>query len=359
MLSVASGVRAASLGFLPMNHNPNSSPTLRRDFIGRMAVAGAALPFTGLVSESLAAESKKKKASEGAAAAPLKPRTAGPTTIHVFSKPLHWLSYADTARIIADAGFGGIDYTVRVPQGHVLPEKVQEDLPRAVDAAHAAGLKVEMITTEITSARDPHAETLLRTAAKAGVKFYRTGNWSYDVKLGISGTLEKLKPTLKELAALNASLGLHGAIQNHAGTRVGSPLWDLHELLHDIDPRWLGVQYDIRHATVEGGQSWPLALRRLAPWIKCTDMKDFKWEQAPGKATIENVPIGEGVVDFNAYFRLVRELDIGGPISVHLEYPPFERTPQMSEAEKRAKFPVLMKKDLTALKSYMAKQNIA
>jgi sugar phosphate isomerase/epimerase len=318
---------------------------------------GAALPLTGLISNASAAETKKKKTAE--AAAPMKPRTAGPTTIHVFSKPLHWLSYAETARMIADAGYGGIDYTVRVAQGHVLPEKVQEDLPRAVEAAHKAGLKVEMITTDIISAQDKRSEMVLRAAAKAGVKFYRLGNWSYDLKLGISGTLEKLKPTLKELAALNASLGIHGAIQNHAGVRVGSAIWDLYELLRDIDPKSLGVQYDVRHATVEGGQSWPLALRQIAPWIKCSDIKDFKWEQAPGKATIENVPVGEGVVNFDAYFKLVRELDIGGPMSVHLEYPPFERTPQMTEAEKRVKFPVLMKKDLTALKGFMTKQGIS
>ena len=327
----------------------------RREFVGLMA-AGAALPLAGLVSSAGAAEAKKKKAEPET---PLKPRTAGPTTIHVFSKPLHWLSHAETAKMIADAGYGGIDYTVRVAQGHVLPEKVQEDLPRAVEAAHKAGLKVEMITTDITSAQDKRSETVLRAAAKAGVKFYRLGNWNYDLKLGVSGTLEKLKPTLKELAALNGSLGIHGAIQNHAGTRIGSAIWDLHELLRGIDPKSLGVQYDIRHATVEGGQSWPLALRQLAPWIKCTDMKDFKWEQAPGKATIENVPIGEGIVNFDAYFKLVRELDIGGPMSVHLEYPPFERMPQMSDAEKRVKFPVLMKKDLTALKSYMAKHGIS
>lgn len=318
--------------------------------------AGAALPLAGLVSTAAAAEAKKKKAE---VATPLPERTAGPTTIHVFSKPLHWLSHAETARMIADAGFGGIDYTVRVAQGHVLPEKVQEDLPRAVDAAHAAGLKVEMITTEITSARDKHAETVLRTAAKLGVKYYRFGTWNYDLKAGIRATLEQLKPTFNELAALNASVGIHGAIQNHAGMRVGSGLWDLHALLRDIDPRWVGVQYDIRHATAEGGQSWPLPLRLLAPWIKCTDAKDFKWEQAPGKAAIENVPIGEGVVNFDAYFKLVRELDIGGPISVHFEYPPFERTPQMSDAEKRVKFPIAMKKDLAALKGFMAKQKIA
>jgi L-ribulose-5-phosphate 3-epimerase len=339
-----------------MKSNPALLPeSSRRRFLSQLAAIGAAVPLARLTTTASAAEPKKKATS--AASAPVGPWTGGPTVIHVFSKPLYWMRYAETAALAKAAGYGGIDYTVRVAQGHVLPEKVKEDLPRAVEAAHAAGLKVELITTEITSARDPHAETVLRTAAKLGVKSYRTGNFNYDPKLGVMGTLAKLKPALKELAALNQSLGLQGAIQNHAGPRVGGALWDLYELLRDIDPRGLGVQYDIRHAVVEGAQSWPVTLKLLAPWIKCTDLKDFKWEQAPGKATIENVPIGEGVVPFDDYFKLVRELNLAGPMSVHLEYAPFERS-KISEAEKRTQFPALMRKDLVALKGYMAKQQI-
>lgn len=319
----------------------------RRRFISQLATAGASLPLAVLAARATAAEPKR---------APAPVAMGGAGTIHVFSKPLQWLDYAGTASLLAQAGFGGIDYAVR-PGGHVLPEKVTEDLPRAVEAAAKAGLKVEMITTAIVDARDPETEPLLRTAAKLGIKYYRFGNWNYDEKLGVMGTLQKLKPAMKELAALNQSLGIHGAIQNHAGTRIGSSLWDLHELVRDVDPRWLGVQYDIRHAVAEGGLSWPLPLKLLAPWIRCTDLKDFKWEQGPGKAVIENVPIGEGIVNFDAYFKLVAALKISGPMSVHLEYPPFERA-KISEAEKRATFPALMKKDLAVIKGYLAKYKI-
>lgn len=324
---------------------PHSLPT-RRDFVSLLALAGAAAPLAGFAAE--------KKPAAVAPAAP-----AGPTTIHIFSKPLHTMSYAETAKLIAACGYGGIDYTVRKAQGHVLPEKVAEDLPRAIDAARAAGLKVEMITTEITSVREPHTETLLRTAAKHGVRFYRLGNWNYDTKLGVLGTFEKVRPDLKELAALNASLGIHGAIQNHAGTRIGGPVWDLYHLLKDIDPRALGVQYDIRHAVVEGAQSWPLQLRLLAPWIRCTDMKDFKWTQSPGKAVIDNTPLGEGIVPHDAYFKLVKELGIGGPISMHLEYPPFERPPaSLSAADRLTQMTAFMKQDLAVLKALLAKHKI-
>jgi sugar phosphate isomerase/epimerase len=334
--------------------NPNSSPApdcTRRDFLARLAVASAAAPLIGSLGAADVATKKPAAASAMASAAGAAP------VIHVFAKPLQWLSYDETAAMAAETGFGGIDYAVR-PGGHVLPEKVAEDLPRAVEAAQKKGLKVEMITTGITSARDKFTEPVLRAAAKAGVKYYRLGFWSYNEKAGVWPSLQEHRVTVKELAQLNESLGLHGAFQNHAGTRVGGPLWDLHELVRDVDPRWIGVQYDIRHATAEGGQSWPLALKLLAPWIKTTDIKDFKWLQSPGKATIENVPLGEGIVNFDQYFKLVTELKIRGPISVHFEYPPFERA-QISDGEKRVQLPALMRKDVTTLKGWLAKHKIA
>ncbi|MDZ7723632.1 MAG: hypothetical protein U5R06_12725 [candidate division KSB1 bacterium] len=50
------------------------------------------------------------------------------------------------ARTIAEIGFDGVDLTVR-PGGHVLPENVTQDLPRAVKAIEKTGLKVPMMTT--------------------------------------------------------------------------------------------------------------------------------------------------------------------------------------------------------------------
>ncbi len=315
-----------------------------------LALAGAAAPLMSATAKAEAAPAAKPAAA---------PAPAGPTVIHVFSKPMHQLSFAETAKLAADSGYGGIDYTVRKAQGHVLPENVAEDLPRAVEAAHAAGLKVEMITTDIVSVRDPHAEKLLRAASKAGVKFYRFGSWNYDHKLGILGTLEKMRPDFRELAALNASLGIHGAIQNHSGARVGSAVWDLHYLLKDLDPRVIGVQYDIRHGVCEGGQSWPLAIRLLAPWIRCTDIKDFRWKQSPGKAEVDNTPLGEGIVPLDAYLKLLKELKISGPMSMHLEYPPFEKNPTpLTKAGQIAQFGPAMKKDLDVLNAAMARNGV-
>ena len=92
-------------------------------------------------------------------------------------------------------------------------------------------------------------------------------------------------------------------------------------MLDQAGSTWLGAQYDIRHAMVEGMNSWPIGLRLLKPFIHTIDIKDFVWEKIDGKWTIQNVPLGKGAVDFKSYFSLLNELNIDAPICVHLEYP--------------------------------------
>ena len=96
----------------------------------------------------------------------------GAFSINIFSKNLHWLDYSGMAAAAAEMGFEGIDLTVR-PAGHVLPERVAEDLPKAVEAVKKAGLNVFMITTAINNADDAHTEAILKTAHALGISYYR------------------------------------------------------------------------------------------------------------------------------------------------------------------------------------------
>ena len=296
----------------------------------------------------------------GVLAGGVRPRAAAPgpegfqtgRTICVFSKHLQWLDYKEMAQLAADVGFDGVDLTVR-PGGHVLPERVADDLPRAVEAIRAAGLSAPIMTTAITSPDDPATEPILKTASALGIRRYRMGWVSYRPELGVAGSLEHYRAAMRGLAQLNAQYGLHGGYQNHAGTRVGGPVWDIWMLVKDLDPRWIGCQYDIRHAVAEGGTAWPVGLRLLAPHVGTLAIKDFHWAKAaPGRWEIRNVPIGDGMVPFPAYLTLVKELGIAAPISMHFEYPPFEGVkPPPSAAERRKLEPPLMRKDLAALRA--------
>ncbi len=239
---------------------------------------------------------------------------------HIFSKHLQFLDYKEMAEAAANLGFDGIDLTVR-KGGHVLPERVQDDLPRAVEAIENTGLRHEMMATDVNNAAESVHVQVLQTAASLGVKYYRLGYVRFVEEVPIPQRLAELNRQMKELAVLNRDLKITGAYQNHSGTGVGSEIWDIYHLLEDIDPREIGCQYDIRHAVVEGGQSWENGLRLIAPQINCMVLKDFVWARGKyGRWEVKNVPLGEGMVDFLSYFKLLKAWKIDVPVCIHYEY---------------------------------------
>ncbi|KAA9357344.1 sugar phosphate isomerase/epimerase family protein [Larkinella humicola] len=267
----------------------------------------------GLLATSLAGSAAETRAVSQA------PADAAPYSIHIFSKLLHFLDYTELATVASDLGFDGVDLTVR-PDGHVEPARVQTDLPKAVDILKKRNLNVSTITTAITKV-DETARTVLETASKQGIRYYRTGWLAYPTDQPIQAVLTNYQKQLGELAKLNQQLNLAGAYQNHAGTNFGSATWDLATVLNEINSPHMGSQYDIRHATVEGGTSWSTGARMIAPHIRFIAIKDVIWEKKEGKWKAESVRLGQGMVDFPAYFALLKKLNVRVPISLHLEYP--------------------------------------
>jgi L-ribulose-5-phosphate 3-epimerase len=297
-------------------------PYNRRDFIQTIAMAGAALPFSSF---------KLRKAWE----------------IHAFSKPFQWMDYQLLCETFAAAGLDGVDYTVR-PEGHVLPEKVTTDLPRAVKAARDAGLKTTLMTTAILEAQG--SDTLLKAAADQGVKYYRMGWYDYIKGKSIQESIKVRSQQLKELAKLNAQLNIQAAYQNHAGLKVGASVWDLYEMIKDVDPKYAGVQYDIRHATVEGANSWSLGLELIQKHINTLVIKDFKWVDNK----LQNVPLGEGMVNFKAFFQKVKEYNIHVPITLHLEYELLSKAQEALPAKEKQQIVLgKLKKDVQTLKEML------
>ncbi len=265
-------------------------------------------------------------------------------SVSVFSKHLQYLGYDALAETAAEAGFDGIDLTVR-PEGHVLPERVEDDLPRAAEAARKAGIAVTMMATAIASA-DGSAERLLKTAADLDIRHYRMAWLPYLEGRSLLAGLDYYREHLPALAAMNRRFGIHGAYQNHAGKMIGGPIWDLYYLVRDLNPEHLGVQYDIRHATVEGGTSWPVDLELIAPLINLLAVKDFLWEKTGQGWRPANVPVGEGMVDYKAFLQQLARLSVRAPISMHFEYPfPGETGPAMSPAARAKEAVRLMRRD--------------
>jgi L-ribulose-5-phosphate 3-epimerase len=315
----------------------------RRAFIARTTAAGLTVGALGTASRVSGASIVDRRDEE--------------PVIAVFSKHLQWLPFADVGPVIAESGFRAVDLTVR-PGGHVLPERVEDDLPRAVETLRKSGLTVPLITTAITDAADPLSRRVLVTAKKVGVTHYRMGYWTFPADTDPLKALRAMQPRAKALAALDREIGIRGGYQNHVGTRVGGSVWDLGILLEGIEPDGLGVQYDIRHAVAEGGESWPVALRMIAPHIDTVALKDFVWaKRADGRWEPRSVPLGEGMVNFDAYLRTLLARGPLPPATMHFEYPPLEMDGG-GDATRRRQTVEGMRRDLTRFKQLLATASV-
>lgn len=240
--------------------------------------------------------------------------------IHIFSKHLQFLDISKAGQMAAELGFAGLDLTVR-PKGHVLPEEAKAKLTSAIKDIEHAGSKCIMMTTAISDASNQYDKDVVEKGSKAGVKYYRSNWFDYKKDMSLEESLDHYKEKVYQLGELNKQNDIIGCYQNHSGIKVGASVWEVKRILETVDPEYFGTQYDIRHAVVEGGRSWSNGVKLLKDHIKTIVLKDFKWGRVNGKWQIVNVPIGEGMVDFDAYFKLLKSLGLKPPVCLHLEYP--------------------------------------
>lgn len=272
----------------------------RRSFVGTMAASGIGMSVPQMTRSS------------GTIAQPL--------AVHIFSKHLQFLDYDKMAAMAAEIGFDGVELTVR-PKGHVLPENVGRDLPLAVKAVRSQGLKASQVASDVNDLEVEHSRAVLDALADQGFEMYRMRYYRYPKQGDLLEPLLSFREKASVLSDYNQEAGLCAIYQNHAGTMFGSSMWEIRQMCEGLPPETIGCQYDIRHATVEGGKSWQKEIRLVLPLIKSIVAKDFLWKEVDGKWELTNVPLGEGMADFQTYFSILKEHNINVPAVLHLEYP--------------------------------------
>jgi sugar phosphate isomerase/epimerase len=154
--------------------------------------------------------------------------------------------WRELAQAVKAAGFGGIDLTVR-KGGHVAPERVKEDLPKAVEVGDM----------------------------------------------------------FRELVAVAEECGVQVGYHNHAGY-VGASLWDMGTVMDTLDPKWAGYYFDLQHATGEGGIAcWKIDTLLAMPRIKMLAVKDMYWKKTAKEWADMDCPLGQGMCHYKEFLKMV------------------------------------------------------
>ena len=257
----------------------------------------------------------------------------GAGEFHVFSKMFQspvTKSPEALCELMKGAGYDGIQWTVR-KKGHVEPENAKTELPKLCKIAESFGLKSRTICTDIKPG-DAGAEDVLRAAADCGITLQRPAYFFYDAKTEtFRQSLDRIRRGYAWLAALAEKTGVKATYQNHSswGPSVfGGVVWDVYECVRDLDPQYIGVEYDPMHAFFETNLSWSHGFELIAPWIAAIDLKDFHYQPDPKNAKKTKkamVAAGAGVVPWEEVRRLQERNGVRVPYILHFEYA-FDKT---------------------------------
>lgn len=267
---------------------------------------------------------------------------------------LHTVSYAgvwrgqarlgmeETLRRAKELGFEGVMLMAKRP--HVSPLDYSEDDRRRLRALlEELGLAVACLacypdfTAGIDQPMMPFTEvqvlyiaSLARLAQDLGTKTLRVFTGFERKGIPFEAHWDACVRGLKEAARRAADFGVTLAVQNHhdVASHHEALLW----LLEEVDEPNCKAAFDAWAPCLQGirGEELGAAVRRMAPFIAHTTCADYvplpRWHHdpalvnyaAPSPPVYWAVPMGEGIVDYPAFFQALEEVGYEGWVAFEM-----------------------------------------
>jgi L-ribulose-5-phosphate 3-epimerase len=240
----------------------------------------------------------------------------------IYSQIMHQVAYDELGMMLRDTGLDGINLTV-FPGGHVNPANAGLEMFRSVEAITGAGLDVPIISTQYVNLTDMTIREVLGICSEMGVPLFRSGEWRYGNTPDPQARLGEVQRDVLSLASIARAAKMAVVIQNLTGDHVGAATWDMNLIVRGLDPQSAGWDFDIGNATAEGAAgAWAVALRLATPRMKAVSARDFYWTKDGAAWKLTPCPLGDGMVNWPAFFSALAAAHFAGPLTIHMDYQP-------------------------------------
>jgi sugar phosphate isomerase/epimerase len=233
----------------------------------------------------------------------------------VFTKPWRADGVGELGDRVAAMGFDAVELPVR-PGYQVEPAEIATALPRAVARLGDAGITV----ASIASGTD---DTVFGACADAGIGVVRI---MVPVSPhGYAATDAEIRTEIDILSQRAERYGVRAGIQPHHDDFI-SDSSELHALLKDYDPRFVGAIWDSAHDALARKRP-EHGLERLWPWLIMTNLKSARYRRADETSAWgdpvwepEFVASDDGMAEWGRALGYLARREWSGPICLTAEY---------------------------------------
>lgn len=248
------------------------------------------------------------------------------------------LDLAVFLRKAADLGYPAVELMGKRPHLSVL-DTTPERLAVLRDTANAAGVKVATIagytdfTAGASAAEVPFVEMqidyvgrLARVGRELGAKIVRVFTGYTTDPDGSQGDWTKCVTAIRECAAVAQEHGVVLGVQNHHDVAVGVDAYI--EFLNDVGHPNCKAMFDPWSVALQGADLY-VSAKMLAPYMVQTTLADYvrlkRFQYVPGLInyreltdSVRAVPVGDGFIDFDAFFEGLRDGGFDGYVAYEM-----------------------------------------
>jgi len=252
----------------------------------------------------------------------------------------HTLSVENFLRKAAALGYPAVELAGKRPHLSVLDYRTRESVADIRRLADSLGVEIATIAgyTDFTSGRESpevpqreiqlaYVRQLAQLAIWLGARIVRVFSGYGAGAQQIAYDWERVVQTLREAAEIAAEYDVVLGLQNHHD--LGVTAEGMTELLADVGHPNLKAMFDPWSIALTGGNLYEAA-RRMAPHMVQTTLADYvrleRFAYRPALVNYERlepawaraVPLGEGFIDFAAFFAGLREGGFDGYVAYEM-----------------------------------------